>query len=127
LYYFTPDYSNLIVNKPIDYIVYNYFDGNLVNDQKVTYHYSTVTASYVSDVSPGGYSVFPNPVSDILNFSFTSTYLATFELYDTQGRKLMLKKIANNEQLSLEGLNSGIYLYYLDIGGVRQKGKLIKK
>ena len=126
--WFAPDYSNLIANKPVDYISYDYIDGNWVNDRKRTYHYSTVNVSSVSSLSTEGYSIYPNPALDVLNFSFTSNIkVATFDLYDTHGRKLISKAITNKEQLNLEGLNSGIYLYHLNLDGLRQCGKLIKE
>jgi len=73
-------------------------------------------------------SIFPNPVSKYLNFSFTgNSNSATFELFDTQGRKLVTKKINNNEQLNLDDLNSGLYLYNIHVDGNMQSGKLIKE
>jgi len=128
LYAFVPNYSNLIVNKPVDYISYDYVDGNWVNSYKGTYHYSTVNVTSVAALSMKDYSIYPNPVSDKINFNITnSSIMCLFELYDSQGRKLISKEIINNGQLSLEGLAKGIYLYNLNIGGEIQNGKLIKE
>ena len=128
LYYFVPDYSNLIVNKPVDFIDYNYIDGSWVNVWKGTYYYSTVNVTSVSDLSKQVYSIYPNPVLDRLNFNIQhSNNTFTFELYDSQGRKLISKEIINNSQLNLEGLTKGIYLYNLIIDGEIQSGKLIKE
>ncbi len=126
--YFVPDYSNLIVNKPVDFINYNYIDGSWVNVWKGTYYYSTVNVTSVSDLSKQVYSIYPNPVLDRLNFNIQhSNNTFTFELYDSQGRKLISKEIINNSQLNLEGLTKGIYLYNLIIDGEIQSGKLIKE
>jgi len=126
--YFVPDYSNLIVNKPVDFIDYNYIDGSWVNVWKGTYYYSTVNVTSVSDLSKQVYSIYPNPVLDRLNFNIQhSNNTFTFELYDSQGRKLISKEIINNSQLNLEGLTKGIYLYNLIIDGEIQSGKLIKE
>ena len=128
LNYFVPDYSNLIVNKPVDFINYNYIDGSWVNVWKGTYYYSTVNVTSVSDLSKQVYSIYPNPVLDRLNFNIQhSNNTFTFELYDSQGRKLISKEIINNSQLNLEGLTKGIYLYNLIIDGEIQSGKLIKE
>ncbi len=128
LNYFVPDYSNLIVNKPVDFIDYNYIDGSWVNVWKGTYYYSTVNVTSVSDLSKQVYSIYPNPVLDRLNFNIQhSNNTFTFELYDSQGRKLISKEIINNSQLNLEGLTKGIYLYNLIIDGEIQSGKLIKE
>ncbi len=128
IYYFVPDYCNLIVNKPVDFISYDFEEGNWVNDWKGTYHYSTVNVTSVSGVSVKDYSIYPNPVSDNVIFNITnSNNTFTFELYSSQGRKLISKEITNNGQLSLEGLAKGIYLYNLNIDGKIQSGKLIKE
>jgi hypothetical protein len=128
IYSFAPSYSNLIVNKPVDFISYDYGQGSWVNSSKGTYQYSTVNGTSVSGLNMNAYSIYPNPASDNINFNITnSNNTFTFELYDSQGRKLISKEITNNRQLSLEGLAKGIYLYNLNIDGEIQSGKLIKE
>lgn len=126
--FFELDYSNLIVNKPVDVLFSIYADTNWIIEWKGIYYYTTEVVSSISRVNSPVYNIYPNPSSDMLNFSFTNNInKATFELYDSQGRMLFSKKIKSNEQISLEWLNDGIYFYYLNLDGVKQSGKLIKK
>jgi hypothetical protein len=90
--------------------------------------YSPQNVTAVNQRDAGLVSVFPNPCSEFVSVSFPGLgSLASFELFDAQGRRLILKEIGNNEKLSLQGLNSGIYLYNLNIDGKIQRGKLVKE
>lgn len=115
-------------NKPVDYISYDYDGANWTNNRKNTYYYTTLAGTSVKELSSKNYTVYPNPASDNINISFTSNSIfVTFDLYDTQGRKLISKEVTNNNQISLDGLKSGIYLYDISCDGVRKNGKLIKE
>jgi len=128
MYNFVPDLSNLIVNKPVDHISYDYVQGSWLGKWKGTYNYSTVNVTSVSDLNTKYCSIYPNPVSDMINIDIMNkNNMFRFELYDSQGRKLISKEITNNGQLSLEGLTKGLYLYSVNIDGEIQRGKLIKE
>jgi len=99
--------------------------GNWVIYRKKTLHYSE---QIINDIGLEKIGLTPNPVSDYLSFIFSGkSNSAIIELYDTQGRKLINKQIYKNEELSLEFLNSGMYLYILYFDGNMQSGKLLKK
>ncbi|HOG36465.1 MAG TPA: T9SS type A sorting domain-containing protein [Paludibacteraceae bacterium] len=120
-----PEWYNAI-NKLLEKTSYKYTEGNWVKDNTTDHYYSKVVTS-VSYVSFKNYKVYPNPVSDIINIEVAdgkSTF--TFELYDSQGRKLISKELTNNGQISLEGLAKGFYVYNLINDGKTQSGKLIK-
>lgn len=99
-----------------------------VNVLKQSYYYSEQILTDISDVEDEKIGLFPNPVSDNINFCFTGNVnIAVFELYDTQGRKLLTKQISNNDRLNLDFLNSGTYLYNIYLDGNKQSGTLIKQ
>lgn len=117
-----------VIHKPIYYTYFEYVENEWVADEKETFYYSPVGASSISELSEQNFRIYPNPVSDVINFHFTSDIqMTTFELYNAQGSKLISKQVNNNESLSLDGLSSGIYFYQIEIDGVRQNGKLLKK
>jgi hypothetical protein len=125
-----PDYSGQIVNKPIEYSYYYWNDTSNVwiENFKGIYYYSEQNVVNVINIENENIILYPNPVSEYLNFSFTSkNNSGTFELFDIQGRKLISKKITNNEQLNLKYFDNGLYLYNLYIDSNRQSGKLIKE
>lgn len=102
--------------------------NNWLHEYKYELYYSEQVVTSINDIETEDIQLFPNPVSEYLNISFRSnTESANFELFDILGQKLISRKITNNEQLSLENLNNGMYLYNLYIDGTRQSGKLIKK
>jgi hypothetical protein len=117
-----------VVNKPIDNKLYYIEDGDWYLDGKENYHYSTVSSVSVLDTELGEFNVFPNPAADIVNLNLKNkSNVAIFELYDTQGKKLISKQIGNNDQINIKNLNSGVYIYNVNTNGNVQNGKLIKK
>jgi hypothetical protein len=125
--YLSPEEIN---NKPLEYIAYYWDDTNndWINERKKIYYYSEENILTVKNTEPIKIALYPNPVLNEIKFNLTNeSKLITFELFDFQGRKIISKKINENEKLNLEYLNSGIYIYYLIVGEKKQKGKLIKK
>ena len=62
-------------------------------------------------------AIWPNPASDLVNISFTSTDLSDtqIKIYDVLGREVLQKKYTSssvlfNEQLAIDHLTSGTYL-----------------
>ncbi len=91
-------------------------------------YYSELNITGIIDISSGVIKIYPNPTSEFIMVDLSSrTQSALIELFDMQGRKLMLKEISGNEKVSLEGLKSGMYLYKLNVNGKVQNGKLVKK
>ncbi len=117
-------------NKPLEYIRYYWDDtnNNWINKEKKIYYYSEENILSIKNTKPLKITLYPNPIINELKFNLTDySKIITFELFDSQGRKIISKKINENKKLNLEHLNSGIYLYNLIIGDKNQKGKLIKK
>ena len=97
-------------------------------DEKVILSYSPVNVTSANQRNAGITSVYPNPCSESVSFSFPNSYSQiTFELFDLQGRKIMSKAISNNEKVNMEGYRSGMYLYKLNMDGKIESGKLVKE
>ncbi len=80
--------------------------------------------------------VFPNPAANYINFGYVVKYdypeQTDFEIkiYSVGGKLLKSKIITNEssfEMMDVSDLSSGIYLYYLKVGDISKKGKLIIK
>ena len=95
---------------------YNFYYSKLDTPNSVNFNNATLS------------KISPNPVTDYITFNFTNNYdTVRFELFDIYGRKILDSKIQDNERLSLQHLNKGMYIYNLLINGYKQNGKLIKK
>jgi endo-1,4-beta-xylanase len=74
------------------------------------------------------FSMFPNPSEEAIHIRLYGTvHQAAFELFDLQGRKILNKKVGNNDIISLNRCIKGIYLYRLTIDKQLYTGKLVKK
>jgi hypothetical protein len=126
--WFLPDFSDQIVNMPTDYYKM-YWDeetNNWIEDEKTIYNYSEQTLDIV-EYDSDQIRVFPNPVStyeNIVNISFEDPGI--FELYDSQGCRILKNEFEGNGQVSVSGLVKGIYYYYISTNENRYSGKLIK-
>ncbi len=111
----------------------NGYDCDSTTNEWVSYYqmslvYSPVNMTSVHQVDAHFVNVYPNPCSDGISISFPGNYSqVSFDLFDLQGRKIISKQIGNNEKINMQGLNSGLYLYTLNLDGKIQKGKLIKE
>ena len=70
--------------------------------------------------------IYPNPTTDFINIS-SKEKINTAEIYDINGR-MLLKTNKIDDEISLENLNSGIYLILLQLeNGKTEIQKIIKK
>ena len=69
-------------------------------------------------------SLYPNPVSDVLNIRGNTTELSIV-IYNILGKQVMRSRIFNS--LDVSSLNYGIYLVELSNGQKTTRRKLIKK
>lgn len=97
---------------------------NAVIPANTVYRFSINTLS-IQDQDKVEFSMFPNPVQDLLYLTFSETIKKQYSVYDILGREVINGKIENeNEiQISTDNLKSGSYI--LKIGGTTKK--FIKK
>ncbi len=73
-------------------------------------------------------SLYPNPTSGLVYINYNSDKLITIELFDVSGR-LVFDKLLNpskKQELKIEGLKHGIYLYRLiNAETILESGKLV--
>ncbi len=130
LYLFTPDFSNQIVNKPTEFTSYDWDYGieEWGNSYKSIYYYTEGNSTGVNDLGNNISKIYPNPVAKYLMFSIAGNNTnATFELFDLQGQKLLSKEVNSNERINLKNMDTGMYIYRINVDGNKQTGKLIKE
>jgi len=84
---------------------------------------------YVSESNQeNDFSIYPNPATNLLTITTTSTQPSEIILYDIASRKLMQQKFSGSATLNIENLAKGVYLYEVrDEKGVVKQGKVVKE
>ncbi len=83
-------------------------------------------AAGVEDFAADSFSVYPNPVKDVLNISTKST-VNNVTVYDVLGKAVIsLQPDAISPRVDMSGLSSGAYLVQVTIGNATKTVKVIK-
>ncbi|HMI06081.1 MAG TPA: S8 family serine peptidase [Flavobacterium sp.] len=87
------------------------------------------TALGIETYTSSQFTVYPNPAGNKVSVAFPSGFTSTnLTLYNTLGQKVLDRNITGSDNvLSLDSLNSGMYLYSIRSNGFSQNGKLIKQ
>jgi len=83
----------------------------------------------INDLSQNAIAtVFPNPATNLLTITTTTSQPSEIILYDIASRKLMQQKFSGSAILNIENLAKGVYLYEVrDEKGVVKQGKVVKE
>lgn len=97
----------------------NDFTWGEVEDYCLTIAEGEFPGASLSELQQLGINVYPNPVSDEVNFEISNTQIATVELVDIIGQTIAKKSIATGVTIfNMSGLESGTYFYRLkDVDG----------
>ena len=96
------------------------------NGYKYFFYYSDTSG--INELSDNNIKLYPNPVNNDLNINFENNIgPAIFEVFNMQGTKLLTQKVSTKDQIHLNYLHSGVYLYTITIDGKIKSGKIIKK
>ncbi|MEM7086326.1 MAG: T9SS type A sorting domain-containing protein [Bacteroidota bacterium] len=104
----------------------NYFPGDATSEYYVDNLVFIEGTFGVDDFSPDKFSVYPNPVEDVLNVQSTAA-VQSIEVYDVLG-KLVNASTPDiiSPTIDMSDLNSGIYLVKVTINGASKTVKVIK-
>lgn len=80
----------------------------------------------VNELQANLFSIYPNPVKDILNVQGKSLENSNFEIFHITGSKLMTGKI-NDGKINVKHLNKGIYIISIQKDGKTSTLKFIKQ
>jgi hypothetical protein len=73
-------------------------------------------------------NIYPNPVTNNIHIVLPeNVYQAVFTLYDMQGRMLIRREVGNEEDLPVNNLADGIYIYHLRTEKDNRTGKVSVK
>ncbi len=122
-------------NTGISKVMYTFFKNKGETDSaSVTIEYQIVPVGIKEiDILKQSISCYPNPVSDNLFFEYKlePNSKGEIHIYDLTGKKVKQKNISSSEdniQINVSDLNTGIYLWTIEVDGVPVKSeKLIKR
>ena len=81
----------------------------------------------VTDFQINGINLFPNPTSDILNFSIKNLEGTPVTVIDINGRLVLNTTISSDNNINIENLNKGVYFVQLEVEKKDVNYKIIKK
>ena len=85
------------------------------------------TLGFVSNESKD-FNIYPNPANDFITIQFPySIENASIYVYNSLGQNVLEKKLSNNtSKISLEELESGVYIYKIEANNFSKTGKISK-
>ncbi len=118
------------INMPVEMNGYFWSSDNndWAKEFQGSYYYSDYEYDLLDEKETIKAQLYPNPVDKQFSIHFSDIYQQIeMQLYDIQGQIVLQKHIQNGENINIENLKAGVYVYLLNIEGKTQRGKLIKK
>jgi hypothetical protein len=108
---------------------YEMIDGSWKNTDKTAFYYSGGTSTNINEIENSVVSVYPNPASESINFSWKGNHEAlSLQIYQITGAKVIEQTVYSGRPVSISHLEDGVYLYKLLNGQQNVKtGKMIKR
>ncbi|SHJ63445.1 Por secretion system C-terminal sorting domain-containing protein [Reichenbachiella agariperforans] len=105
-----------------------YFSNELEKYREAKFYYSEDVLLAIIDKTPQGVlTVYPNPAKESLFVNFPNKCnQALFELYDIRGEKIISLSTNKGEEIKINELGQGLYIYSIICEQNRSTGKLIK-
>jgi hypothetical protein len=119
---------NIMVNKPLEIIISERWDGEWEEEEVMTFHYSTPTNLRKPAVASGiEVSVYPNPSSGLVHVTVEAGAVnPVMEMYDLTGRMVFHTELQAGEANEVTfSLAPGMYIYRVVSAGSQSKGKII--
>ena len=122
--------ADFSLNKAITVINnFEMINASWKNTGKTTFYYSGGTSTNINEIENSVVSVFPNPASESINFSWKGNHEAlSLQIYQITGAKVIEQTVFSGRPVTISHLENGIYLYKLLNGQQNVKtGKMIKR
>jgi len=119
-------------NMPIQFTMEIWYD--LLNDWldlgitgDFYFNEKTITLN-VKDIKNSNINIYPNPVIETINVDLDyKTSTADFKLFDLNGKEVKSQNLMKNNQVNIETLLPGTYVYIITENGIPFSGKILKE
>ncbi|MGL2965177.1 T9SS type A sorting domain-containing protein [Flavobacterium sp. XGLA_31] len=102
-------------------------DGTLINKNALTYISCYPTVLSRENFATNELKIYPNPVKDILNFSFDKEITAV-SIYNLLGQEVYTKSVNSNEtSIDIAALSAGTYVMKVTAGNEVKTVKVVKE
>jgi len=125
-----PDKTNAEIVQRIKQSADRYTNPNEFYGYGIPDFYSAINLALATDsFTQNGFTLYPNPTEANLSIATNGQQGAVFVLYNSIGQEVIRKNLNAIPQttVSMENLQSGIYLYSIVSGTATFSGKIIKK
>ncbi len=104
-------------------------EGSWKNTEHTTFYYSGGTSTNINEFENSVVSVYPNPASESIKFSWKNNHEAlSLQIFQITGAKVIEQLVYPGRPVTISHLENGVYLYKLLNGQQNVKtGKMIKK
>jgi hypothetical protein len=86
----------------------------------------TPSTSQIEDFQHLNFTIYPNPVQNILNIE-TKQNNATVSIYDYTGKLILSEMISETGVIDVSNITSGIYMVKIENGGIASTQKFVKQ
>jgi len=92
----------------------------------LTLYYSSIGGSLTEKLTEPALAVYPNPANSTLYVDVSET-AARLDVYTLTGKKVLSEELRlGRNELNISRLQSGIFVYTLNLGGTLHQGKFVK-
>jgi hypothetical protein len=117
-------YWNVLLDYKIDERINYSGAGSLYN--RIKYYYSDQTITGIKENTQEESVVYPNPATDFINLHVGTTLEPSkIEIYDSQGKMVMIEDTRTGKQISVKHLQRGLYIYKVSFQDTILTGKII--
>ncbi|MGM0619751.1 MAG: T9SS type A sorting domain-containing protein [Bacteroidota bacterium] len=108
---------------------YTWVDNDWVQVENQIFYYSSIDASNVELTENNDFTVYPNPATDYITFSWAGNQQhLLLEVFKVDGVKMLEQQVSSGQNIQLENLESGVYLYKMkNENETLFSGKLVKQ
>ena len=78
--------------------------------EAIYFNNGTVSTAGLADIGKNFFAIYPNPTNDQVHISFSGSD-AELTVYDVQGKMVLKDRIQNQEVISLQSFERGVYLF----------------
>lgn len=117
-----------IFNKPQSYALYNYHDNEWELSDEFSHYYSDIIKPVTEAESIVQLVAYPNPTPSAFRLKGKAQFdYAVVKIFSIQGKEEFSANIRANDEISIDHLSNGIYIYQITDGLHSYTGRITKR